>query len=692
MKTRAIFLTFVAFFTLAIVSCTEDIDMSARYVFKERTAVDYLRDHEQYSEYCKLLQIMPVSSVSQTTLWQLLSARGNYTVFAPTNEAIQAYLEELAAKEDFLTEPSWDAFTDSTKLDSIRKEVVLNSIIDFGGQECCFTWDFPTANNAEIKTPNMHDRKLTVQISNKKDQPDLMINNSPIDEQNRDIYVTNGCIHCMLKVVLCDNTTLGRWADDIIKNKKEGYYVASMLLGAAGLLDTLNATEDDAYLHLYEAGTFTEYSSNVPKHRYYGFTYFAEPDELWSELLGKPALEITEDDVMEYLVDNNIYPEATHDKDYRSEDNLLNQFVTYHLQPRRIAPDQLVMHYNDLGYVRNTNELNVAFCEYYTSMGKRRLLKIFESKESNGVYLNRFPNLDNGRRGTYHELSCDPEKVGVRVGGPTESKENINLRNAFIYPIDKLLLYDEEVRKNLGRERIRYDFMAISPETTNNDIRMKKNNTNVSIAPDAMYPYLSEFSLSKESRFLYQTGYLKGWANYDGDEILILGYQDVIVRLPPVPVRDTYELRYENSNHPSRGMFQFFFGTDPESLAPAGIPLDLRIGGQTFAHNDKPSFMGWETDTEDDDYNIERDKMLHNHGYMKAPNVFTTGSAGVYPARTNPDITRRVLLKATMDPDETYYLRFKLCMDDDTKQLFMDFLEVCPKSVYDNPNEPEDIW
>mgnify|MGYP003327021694 CR=1 FL=1 len=45
MKRGAIFLTIVAVFTLAIVGCTEDIDESARYVFKECTIIDYLNAH-----------------------------------------------------------------------------------------------------------------------------------------------------------------------------------------------------------------------------------------------------------------------------------------------------------------------------------------------------------------------------------------------------------------------------------------------------------------------------------------------------------------------------------------------------------------------------------------------------------------------------------------------------------------------
>ena len=45
-----------------------------------------------------------------------------------------------------------------------------------------------------------------------------------------------------------------------------------------------------------------------------------------------------------------------------------------------------------------------------------------------------------------------------------------------------------------------------------------------------------------------------------------------------------------------------------------------------------------------------------------------------------------------MDPNETYYLRAKSVLDSDKTEFMMDILEICPKEVYDNPENPEDIW
>jgi len=672
---------------VGVVSCTEQVDESARYVCIDRTITDYLSEHEQYSEYLNLLSIKNVSSLTETTLKQLLSARGHYTVFAPTNEAIQTYLEELTQK-GITDSASWNGFRDEESKDSIMNVVVMNSIVNSGDdRQPYMTYDFPIIQDAEFPLPNMYDRRLVVHHAESSGQTDYTIAGSPIHERNRDIVLLNGVIHCVTKVVAPSNNTLGYWLSDILKYRKEGYHVAALLAQAVGLLDSLNQYRDFAYETRYEEGSLL-FGGTLPEHRYYGYTYFAETDSTWSRLLGKPAMDITVKDVTDYLAASNLIPDAVNNMEYGNEENLLNQFVTYHLLPRKLSPNHLVYHYNELGYNRNTGELGVAMCEYYTTMGKRRLMKIYESRESQGIYLNRFPVLDNGRHGTYHELSCDPGKKGILIGQPNLEGEN-SLRNAYVYPLEDLFVYDQQAKTNLGKERIRIDVAAISPEMNNNDLRMSVLNDVYFIAPDYVYKYFDDWSLSDDTRMIYNTARTYLPPNYGNDEFLIYGVQDYILRLPPVPVRDTYEVRYACSNVPLYvTSFQIYFGEDPDRLPPCGIPLDFRQGGLTYISGE-PSHMGWEQDTEDDDYNAEIDKRLRNNGFMKAPNIYYSGSD---PCRRNHQLTRRILVKQTMDPEKTYYLRMKACYQLQSSQLFMDFIEFCPKSVYDNPSTPEDIW
>ena len=55
MKKFLFSLFFPVFLGAALIGCKEDIDESARYVFKEKTISDYLKNHEEYSEYVRLL-------------------------------------------------------------------------------------------------------------------------------------------------------------------------------------------------------------------------------------------------------------------------------------------------------------------------------------------------------------------------------------------------------------------------------------------------------------------------------------------------------------------------------------------------------------------------------------------------------------------------------------------------------------
>jgi hypothetical protein len=82
------------------------------------------------------------------------------------------------------------------------------------------------------------------------------------------------------------------------------------LLQACDLLDTLSKEKDEVYEDLYQTeqiapsvtGVPTEYCpSYTPEHRKYGFTIFAETDEFWSNTIGKPAKDITIQDIRDYI-------------------------------------------------------------------------------------------------------------------------------------------------------------------------------------------------------------------------------------------------------------------------------------------------------------------------------------------------------------------------------------------------------
>lgn len=673
-------------------SCKEDIDTSSRYVFKEHTIASFLESHEQYSEYTRLLREQKVSNLSETSVYQLMTAYGCYTCFAPTNDAIQLYLDSLVIK-GVIPEASWESFPDEKVKDSIRTVLVMNSILDGTESRKNFICaEFPD-NNEEFSVNTMADRKISVVLDSKDLDNYLIDGICPISKVYRDIETINGIIHEVGYVINPSNETLGstlhRFAFDYTSNLS----VMARLIEACGLIDTLSKVRDEVYEELYQTNMIPTFfwenlKVNVapPEHRKYGFTLFAETDEFWEKTFKKSAQDIQLSDVIEWVREQNFYPSAIDDDNFMSENNLLNQFVTYHLLPMRIPVDKLALHYNEKGYNYKQQIRNpvIPVWTHYTTMGKRRLLRLWESAESDGVYINRFPVLDNGRRGTYHEISCDEDKAGIKINTGVGSGL-IKLRNSVIYPIDNVLAYDNQTRVNLQKNRLRYDVFEFMPEAMSNDMRIMGYFKRFFFTND--YQYFEDCTINSElSNFMMLNGWDQGWPNYQADEFLCEGLYDVTIRVPPVPMPGVYEIRMGVSTaSPWRGICQIYFGSHKDALTPQGIPVDMALGGA-----DK--LLGWEEDTDDDDYNAEMDKKMRNNGFMKGPAYIVANAGGNKTNRDGKASTRRIIVREHMDPDITYYLRFKTVQDKTNKQLFIDYLEWCPKEVYDNPVSPEDIW
>jgi len=691
----------ICFIVLAVaifVGCTEDVDTSARYVFRERTIASYLEDHEQFSEYVRLLKEQKVSDVSETSVYQLMTAYGYYTCFAPTNDAIQKYLDSLVIK-GIIPEADWNSFPDERTLDSIRSVLVLNSILDGTKQEKTYiTPEFPKTNE-EFDINTMADRKISVTYD-KKDLDSCSIDGiCPVSKKNRDIEAINGFIHEVGYVINPSNETLGSTLHKFTLDPESNLSIMAKLVEACGLVDSLSKVKDERYEQLYKTGAFPSFKWQLrgweipaPEHRKYGYTLFAETDDFWEAELSKDREDITLSDIANWAENKGYYPDAINDDNYTEENNLLNQFTTYHLLPQRIPVDKLALHYNERGYnYKNKNQAPVIpVWAHYVTMGKRRLLRIWESAESGGPYLNRFPKLNNGRQEDYHEKECSEENRGIEIK-TDESSGIIKLINAVIYPIHAPLAYTDRVRSELAKQRLRYDAWELQPEAMNNDMRLVSKTDAIwyfSSDPDKQY-FQNVTVNSKRTNFMLLSGRDQNWPNYQGDELLAEGVYDITITLPPVPMTGVYEIRMGVSTYSgTRGICQVYWGSRKDQLVPQGIPVNMQLGG-----NSENNMLGWEKDTEDDDYNAEVDKKMRNNGFMKGPKYIVASAGGTETNRMNAGATRRIVVRETMSPDVVYYMRFKTVQPDFTqKQLFVDYLEWCPKEVFDNPEFPEDIW
>ncbi|MBP3712570.1 MAG: hypothetical protein J6I86_08895 [Bacteroidaceae bacterium] len=706
-------------FLFIICSCTEEIDTSARYVFSEYTVAGYLDAHEEYSQYVELTKLVPVSGRSKSSVYQLLTARGNYTCFALTNEAIDKYLQDLV-EQGLISEPSWDAFTDDRKLDSVRKVVVQNTVIDGGDMESQrYTIDLITSvggakENAELPLPTIYDHKLTV----RQDKEDVIYldNDCNIDPLNCDIPAINGVLHQLHKVIAPKDESCARYLQIILDEQREGYLMFAKAIQACGLLDTLSKVRDEVYESLYQAQgdalnmenymdkggyDMTTISGDphayAPEHRKYGFTFFCETDDFWQSQGIDPKASDAVEKLQEWIASNGMYLSDGGyqvNNNYASPKNMLHQWLVYHILPMRIPANKLVYHCNENGYFYNTNnKYTIPVFEWYPVYEGGRLLKIYESAESNGIFLNSFPERDNDIRGTGHESYCAPEKRGIQILTNDDRAVVTDIVNACIYPIDKPLAYTDVVREDLGKERIRFDLFALFPEAITNGIRRADSPLgkwqHVFVSLYNRYKYFENMTiLNEETHFIHYNGYKANWANYSGDEDKAFGHFDIMFKLPPVPVRNTYEFRYKLLATAARGIVQVYFGTDPDRLPVAGIPIDMRKNVEVF-FGDNATWSDLQDGSKDDDEIIEIDHKLRNHGLMKA----TKHEHDSELARDKSNCSRHIIVRQTLDPNETYYVRFKSVQPDLSRpELYLDYFEYCPKEIYDSPERPEDVW
>lgn len=729
-------------------SCTENIDTSARYTFTGSTVFSYLEDYpETYSEYIELLKEVKISDFSESTVSQLLTARGNYTCFAPTNEAIDKYLHGLVAEKKIST-PSWDApefqavnpdTQEKDLLNEVKRTIVYNSIIDCGDDtEAYITSDFSerAGQNQMLGIANMMNRKLQVSVGK---NTKYAINGCDVSNTNCDIYTINGRIHQVDSVIAPSTETAQQYFQKIVENRRtmtvgeKTLYVTACLVEACGLGEELSKTEDENYYNKKMSGmlkdldkhpTFYSNPGYLPERRYYGFTIFTEGDRWWENALGleEGTINTVEPDelvakVANYIKENNlVLSTAVHDENYKSEENALNQFVTYHILPAKIERDKLVIHFNELYYSLDNQRKMASVFDYYTTMGKRRLMKTYEASNVNKdvIFINRFPILNNGRHDNYTERDCEPDKVGVAVLAENKEDENNvdaekddkipSLYNAYVYRVSNCLYFNDEVAKNMGSERIRIDAATMFKELMTNDIRCNENFTAkyqcVGMPKSKDYQYLEDCDISENTNFYYLTGRLSKtscWKNYQGDELNVVGNYEITIKLPPVPLDEMYELRLGVSTNDRRGMCQVYWGPNKNALPAAGIPFDMRMGGKSLevkGGGNLPSIVGWEEDQEDDDeVNAEVDKKMRNNGYMKGPNsYYEYGAANGTTLRASDKVLRRIILREDMKANETYYIQFKSVLEDTETEFYLDYIEFCPKSVYDNPLIPEDIW
>lgn len=702
---------------LVFSGCREEINKDDLYTFTGETVESFLEKNDSlYSSYVELLGLVRQSDRTQSTVSKLLSAYGNYTCFAPTNEAINEFLDSAYVQGKFNSN-DFAVFLDSVKAgghmsDSLAKVIVYNSIIDCGNSTAYETAVFPT-DNGIFSLPNMNDRYLTASSSTENGKMEYYIQKD-VKVIYRDIEVENGYVQGVNKVIAPSNSSVS----DLFKNTKNMTMFAT-LLQKTGWEDSMGIDKylDPEYEEYYKnldlsnaipdkMGTQSGSNALLPEHRKYGFTVFAETDDVFKKELHLQDPSQLIEKLNEYLKEQYDFlgsqvTYGTSDEDLKRPDNAINQFVAYHLLPVSLASNQLVNHWNEKDFDREEAKkgnivVTIPVYEYYETMsqtgGPRRLLKITESSNESGKRLNRKATMD---RDTYKETSVEIEGALINTQAGAENSVNSAL-NGYIYPIDRILVYNYDVVDKVLKERLRFDWASLLPELINLGYRRPMS---LYSNDKSMIYFPPEFKLQniQRSQFTIFT-YLSGatatnWSDYQGDEVFVVGNYDLTLKLPPVPYDGTYEIRYAVSGNPERGMCQVYFGEEGTTLSPVDVPMDLRMPYASAGGNGGLATLnvGWELGSEDQSYNEEVAKNLRNNGWVRGPRYYTTPTSNSM-AYDNAACNRKILTQQYMETGKTYYLRFKSALDNTQTEFFCDYIEIVPSEVYAHPTIPEDEW
>lgn len=635
--------------TVGMTSCVDnddDVPMN-RYTAEKMTAAQFLTENEsRVGDFITLLK--------RTSYFAMLSTYGDYTVFAPNNEAFAKYMATNSYNS-----------IDEIPLavcDTLARTHIIKT-------KAYFTTDISEGSLGM----NMAETFIELSINT-----DAENNNAVVHFANKvarmveyDDSVTNGVVHIV-------NNIIPRTSDklpDVIKADSTVSIFAEALF-KTGLADSLMAYEDKNYpewgadkasqdsAYTWNLSLKCKAEGNDPiqwvQKRYFKYTAFIEPDSIYKKF---GINNISELEAYAKKIYDQVYPEdaGLYDNDYRNRKNPLNRFVSYHLIDRVLPYDEIIMRKDCFKH------WDIDKCdpeEFYETMCPGTLVRFSSYNEQ--LYINR-----KGHK-------ANVEVPGVRVWKSTESGSSLQQApNGMYHYLDEILAYTTEVRDVVLNCRIRFDSTVLSPDFANSDRPLYGEDK----LRGYRLGYIKNWRVLGEKAVIGLHGEGVWWQHYKSNGITVSGIFDMTIKLPPVPT-GTYEIRTGYTVNPERGVVQFYLNN-----VPCGIPADLRIYGPD------PS-IGWVADVTGDDTEARNankaiDKAMHNRGYMKAMDCYWQGAAKENVLRAKENNLRYVLTTQYLDANETYYLRARQVLKDPECYWSFDYIELCPKSVYGSP-EGED--
>ncbi len=594
-------------------SCRDDVVYDVEIIPKKETIGEYLSNNpELYGQFCKMLE--------KTDILGLMNSYGEYTCFAPTNEAINSFIEnsEYSSIEEY-------------PVDELKK-VVLYQLIE---RDTIRTTEFKAGR---LKSNNMLGDNLQVR---QESGGEYVINGVSTVLRPNDVLLKNGVLHTTNAIITPDKDNVAGKLDNPEFGGRFGFFFQA--LQETEIYKLLEISEDPTEYSYYKEKDKVK----VVIPRKIRFTLLVESNETYMNA------GITSYEELKKKYDDGNGP-ITDPK------NGFYKFVAYHCL-RSIYDISNFIWYSQMdGY-----EIIEPLCD-------NTLLQF--SKIPEGVVFNRFTD-ENG--------TVINGANGVMVTSDVKHRD-VLCNNGMIHEITSVLEIPDQKTYFSKKMRFNIcsflpELMNIDARGKGDKVStpFRKEFPDATPLEGGLKFFKNMSIIGNSGRVILLYDYTQRWVRHQWDELLIgvgneeldqcqdRGSQsgntrfDITLTLPPIPP-GTWEIRFGFSNAPGRGMVQLYFDDKP-----SGIPFRMD-------YNVNYGIDGMDEET--------ARKILYYNSFMPYPSNITNGDGGSVTIKTT-DRMRKVLGIYSFDKMEHHTLRFRTV---DPGQLSLNFVEVIPVDQVQN--------
>ncbi|MBO7578659.1 MAG: fasciclin domain-containing protein [Prevotella sp.] len=668
--------------TLLLTSCSDEPDSEYFYTFTGEMMSDWLTspDRPQYSEFAEI--------VERAGLMDLLATYGHYTCFAPSNEAVDKFLQGRGLS-------SVSQLSDAD-CDTIARTHLISNMYT--------TFDMI---GHKLPSVNMLNRYLATDPGFDNDSNAVIVLEglAKIKFDMKDDSVENGVMQPIDAVIEKSNSYI---TDLMRENPKISTFYNALL--ATGVINDVMLVEDENYnpkeYEPYYTGsgdTYTDsYRYDVPPTKKYGYTFFIEPDELLESKYGIQKGDLRALYDLACSIYDEVYPQDVSAPGHSFENltdsvNPLRRFIQYHILNKIAAgvddltPMEVTNKANFEGAI-GIDETRINPCDWHHTLLPHRMIKVDKvtvSKYLGGSKRNqRYINRRNDAKFNF---------LGQRIEPNDDEYKHDGINGHYFY-VDDIVAFNKDVQDKIQNVRIRMDFNTVFPEFISNGLRQMGQ------------PWQTSVDEKYGLNWWFPEGYLDGvtstnckltWRRpiavadiYMWDEFALKGNYDITFRLPPVPFSGEWQIRLGFTAQDSRGVAQIYVDGVPQ-----GIPLDMtqRMNSEFYIGDDFISSID-DYDAMSAEEKAEYIKSMKNLGVYTHPRSMycDNGGSGNRGWNVVYDIgMRKIISQSFIDCNQDHYMRIRVASDGkqgNDNEFALDFLELVPKSVYgsDGDGEMED--